>query len=328
MDKQQTIAFIEDQLAAGKISKEDIFSIASRGAPVSRSVMPTSSSKNLISTFYGIGAIIALIGIVILIEQNWTQIGFGGRILVTLGISLTTYVAGFLFNKDHQRIISQIMFTISSALAPLGVYVLLNEANIDFVWPYQFYTACILFILFGYALWATKKNILFLLTIGFASWIYYSLILKIFGSNYNSDLLKYASILLGLSYILIARGYQSISTTIDSSNEKEKKAVRNVLYGFGALGVLGAGIFVGGFFDLIFIAFIFGAFYGSVYLKSQSMLVFGALFLMAHIVKLTSKYFVDSIGWPIALIVIGFLMIGIGYMTYELNKKYISNKLA
>lgn len=337
MDKQQIVTFIEGQLATGKISKDDLLLLANNGVSSSVNTAPVfnsntvdtshkeESSKNIINTFYGIGAIIALGGVAILVGQNWTEIGFIGRVLVTLGISLVTYISAFFLNKPSQRVISQVMFTISCALAPSGVYVLLNEANISFTWPYTFFTALVLCALFGYALWVSKKNILVLITIGFASWAYYALVSKIFAFDYRSDILKWAGMLLGFSYILIAHGYQSISTAIDTSDEKEKKAVRNALFGLGTLAVLGSGIFIGGFFDLIFIAFIFAAFYGSVYLKSQSMLTFGALFLMAHIVKLTSKYFVDSIGWPVALIIVGFLIIGVGYIAYNLNKKYISN---
>ncbi len=339
MDKQQIVNFIEGQIATGKISKEDLLSLANNVVTPSVNTSPVfnsntvdishkeESSKNIINTFYGIGAIIILGGVAILVVQNWIEIGFMGRVLVTLGISLITFIGAFFLNKPHQRVISQVMFTISCVLAPLSVDVIISEANISFTWPYTFYTALVLSVIFGYALLVSKKNILVLITIGFASWAYYLLVIKVFTLDYySSNIIKWAAMLLGFSYILIARGYQLVSVAIDASDEKEKKAVRNALFGLGTLIVLGSGIFIGGFFDLIFIAFIFAAFYGSVYLKSQSMLTFGALFLMAHMVKITSKYFVDSIGWPIALIIVGFLIIGIGYMAYNLNKKYISSK--
>jgi len=136
--------------------------------------------------------------------------------------------------------------------------------------------------------------------------------------------MKWASMLQSSSFILIGYGYHSLFQSTDLQDEKEKKAVQNVLYGLGTLGILGVGIVIGGLFDLILIALLFGAFYGSVYLKSRSMLTLGSLFLMAHIIKLTSKYFVDSIGWPVALIGVGFLVIGVGYITFYINKKFIS----
>jgi hypothetical protein len=336
MDKQQTIAFIEEQIATGKIAKSDLLTLVGENsnlgqqnsfAPQQNSAVHAKeeSSKNLINTFYGIGAIIAVVGVGILVSQHWDEIGFFGRVLVTLGISLVTYIVALMLNKPQQKMVSQAMFTIAAVLAPLGSYVLLKEANISFDWPAQIITSLILLVVFGSALFISKKNILVLITVGFATWAYYAVIMKVFGFNYySSNFLKWASMLLGASYIFIAYGYRSIFQGIDAGEAREKRAIQNVLYGFGTLAILGAGIFVGGIFDILFIALIFGAFYGSVYLKSRSMLTLGALFLMAHIIKLTSKYFVDSAGWPVALIVIGFLVIGVGYMTLYLNKKFIS----
>lgn len=317
MDKQQTIALIEERLQAGAISREDLLALAN---PVKE-----ESSRNLIHVFYAIGAIIALIGIVILIAQNWREIGFFGRIVVTLGISLATYVAAILLRSPEQRTISQVMFTMSAMLAPVGAVVLLSEADMDFTWVTQIFVATILFVVYAVALFISKKNILVLFSVAFASWAYYALVMKMFavGYYYETDFLKWATMLLGFSYLLIGYGLKMAWQASDDQDAKEKSHVGNVLYAFGTLAILGAGISVGGVFDLVLIALIFGAFYGSVYLKSRAMLTLAALFLMAHIVKLTSEYFVDSIGWPVALIVVGFLVIGIGYMTYSINKKYL-----
>ncbi|MDB5204777.1 MAG: hypothetical protein JWP09_805 [Candidatus Taylorbacteria bacterium] len=338
MDKQQIITFIAEQIATGKISKSDLVTLWGEDSNVAQQISSTiqpinpvvdkeESSNNLINTFYGIGAIIAILGVSILVAQHWDEIGFFGRILVTLGISLVAYVVALLMNNPQQKMISQAMFTIAAALAPLGTFVLLNEANISFDWSTQIITSLILMLIFGTALFISKKNILVLITVGFATWAYYAGIMKIFGFDYyNNDFLKWASMLLGASYISIAYGYQSISQAIDTGDLKEKKAIQNILYGFGTLAILGAGIFVGGGFDVFYIALIFGAFYGSVYVKSRSMLTLGAFFLMAHIIKLTSKYFVSSIGWPVALILVGFLVIGVGYLTFYLNRKFITLK--
>ncbi len=344
MDKEQLIALIEGQLATGKLSKEDLIKIAGidmnaltrqmpvQTTPLTADIAPVKedASKGLIHTLYAIGAIIAVVGVGILTAQFWDDIGFGGRIVVTLGISLVSYITAMILRASEQNMISQILFTVSAALAPVGVYVFLSEANITFDLPVQIMTALVLFIIYGCALVISKKNILVLISIAFASWAYYAFVLNVFDVDYYSDadFLKWATILIGVSYMAISYGYKAIAPALDAQDAKEKKAVQNILYGLGTLGILGAGITIGGIFDLFFIALIFAAFYGSVYLKSRSMLTFGALFLMAHIIKLTSEYFVDSIGWPVALIFIGFLVIGIGYMTFYLNKKFISGSKA
>ncbi len=328
MDKQQVIAFIESQVAAGKITRGDLAMLS--GTPgvapaMGNSDTATSGSKGLIRVLYAIGAIIAIVGVGILVGQNWHEIGFAGRIAVSLGISLIAYVGGLLLRKPEQSAISQIMFVISAALAPLGAYVLLQEANMSFDAGIQAMVALVLAIIFGVGLLISKRSMLVLITIGFISWAYYAFIVNTLGFNYsNYDFLKWATIILGAAYILIGYGYGARSAMATGGELRERKAVADVLYGFGTLAVLLGGIMIGGIFDLVFIALIFAAFYGSVYLRSRAMLIFGAIFLMVHIGKLTSKYFLDSIGWPVALIVVGFLVIGVGYMTYYVNKRYIT----
>ncbi len=332
MDKQQIIAFIEGQLATGRITKADLLefigsdpTLQSGFVPVSAGAEPIKeeNSKNVIHTFYGIGVITAIIGVGILIIQNWNEIGFGGRVLVTLGISLVAYILGLILRSPGQRTLSQVMFTISAALAPLAPYVLLREADMDFSWSVQLMASIALMVVFGVAFLISKKNILVPIIIGFASWAYLSFVVKVLSVGGFEDL-RWASMLLGASYLFISYSYRSLSQPTDAQDEKEKRSIQNVLHGSGTLAILGPGIFIGGAFDLIFIAFIFGAFYGSVYFKSRFMLALGALFLIAHIIKLTSEYFVDSIGWPVALIGVGFLIIGIGYMTLYLNRRFLS----
>ena len=199
MDKKQTIALIEGQLAEGKISKGDLLNIVNGGASIQEPVFSSKSvgntslveeehSKNLINTFYAIGAIIAIIGVIILIVQHWTEIGFFGRITVTLGISLVTYIVALLLNEPHQKKVSQVMFIVSAVLAPLGSIILLNEAKITLDWNIQILTSLILTTVFGTALVVSKKSILTLITIGFASWTYYAFIMKFFILDlYNDD---------------------------------------------------------------------------------------------------------------------------------------------
>jgi len=338
MDKQQVISFIQSQLSAGKISSGDLMSLAQGGGMASSNTGSTSesapvvkainekSSRDLTHVFYAIGAIIAVVGVGVLIAQNWTEIGFIGRIASTLGISLASYITALLLRKDEQRVISQVLFTVSAALAPLGSYVLLNEAKIDFSTGQQVITALILSVLFAVALFVSKKSILVLIVAGFLSWAYMALVVD--WSDFRElDLIKYAIMFLGAAYILVGYGSQSILPSVNSPVDlKEKKSVRDVLYTLGTLGILGAAISIGGIFDLIVIALIFATFYASVYVRSRAMLAIGALFLIGHIIKLTGEYFVDSIGWSVALIVIGFLVIAIGYLTYYLNKRFITVK--
>jgi uncharacterized membrane protein len=321
MEKYEVITFIQDRLQKGIIAKSDLAALIGEPAPVT----PPSSvasrhevSKNIINVFYGIGALIAIIGVVILIAQHWEDIGFAGRILVTLGIGAVTYMAGILLKEPQQNAIAQIMFTIAAILAPLGVYVLLDEAHIAIDWSVQFSIAMAFFILFGAAWLIAKRNILTLITIGWGTWSYYVVLNKVFEYMYtDAHLMQWATMVIGITYICIAYSYYRLNAT------KEQQVVQGILYALGTGAILGAGISIGGTFDIVFIAFIFAAFYASVFVRSRAMLMLAALFLIGHVIKLTSKYFSDSLNWSLALIVVGFLVIGIGYMTFMINKRFL-----
>lgn len=313
MEKQEIISFIESQIAEGKISKQEVFNALSDDKK-------SSNSKSLINVFYIIGAIIALVGIIILIVQNWSDIGLLGRILITLGISLSSYVAGYLIKDEEKHALSQVLFAMSAFLAPVGTGVLLHEADIE-VTPLLISAISLVWaVAYGAALWGTKKSIIIIFTIAFATVSLYSFASDLFSNLfYSNDLFKWLTIFVGVAYALIAYSLSEVGS-------QEKRSVKNILYGLGTIAILGSGISFGGFFDLLMIAVIFGAFYASVYIKSRVVLILSALFLVAHIIKITGEYFADSMNWAMILIFVGFVIIGIGYTTFYLNKKYISNK--
>lgn len=329
MDKQQIISFIKAQLDTGKISPGELTALA-RGASAEEvatgaaGAASKESSWSLNNILYIIGAIIGLVGISILVAQHWVEIGFVGRIGVTLGISFLAYIGGILLCKSPQQMIAQIMFVISGVLAPVGVFVLFKKLDISFLPLHQGVIALALFIIFAFAQYIARSTVLVLLLTAFATWLYYSLVLYVFSLTlYHGDFTKWASVVLGFSYILTAFGIW---------HDKERRAVdghstpAGILYGLGTLAVLGGGISIGGVWDFIFILFIFAAFYGGVYMKSRSMLFFGAVFLMAHVMKLTFRFFLNSLGWPVALIISGALIIAVGYLTFQLNQRYLSKK--
>lgn len=319
MDKEKTISFIKDQLKKKIISKDDLSNITNY------KISYEENSKKLTHVFYIIGAIIAVLGIAVLLGQNWDSIGYWGRVFSTVGVSFITYLIGLVLVSPEHRTLSQIMFVVSAILSIFGSFVLLMEAGMVFSLNSQIIISIVLSIIYGAALTVSKKNILTLVFLGFISWFYYAFIIKILNiSLYNfENYIIWATIFLSISYILIAYSYPSFKFL---NNLKERNIIQSILYFIGTLMFLGSWISLDGVFNLIFIAVIFFTFYISVYLRSRSMLVLVSIFLMAHIIKLTSKFFVDSLGWSISLIATGFLIMGIGYTTFYINKRFFSKK--
>ncbi len=315
MDKTQLLALVQEKINEGVISKEDLAMIASSDGK------PVIQTKNLTNIFYIIGGIIAVIGVVILLAQNWTEIGFVGRILSTLGISIVAYVIGFVMTGNVHRVFSQVFLTVSGILAPVGILVLYREFSLDFNSIAQASTAFALLILFMVAYRHNKRNILVLWSMLWMTWGYYS-VLGYF-SLLTADVAKLATMIIGISYLLLTYYFQHNIQMLDVDERKEKYIVENILYGIGTLLVIVPALFFGGIFDFITLLLVFGAFYLSIYVKSRLMLVVSGVLLISYILKITSKYFVDSIGWPLALIAIGFCVIAIGYGTLYVSRTYI-----
>jgi uncharacterized membrane protein YgaE (UPF0421/DUF939 family) len=62
----------------------------------------------------------------------------------------------------------------------------------------------------------------------------------------------------------------------------------------------------------------------AVRIKSTSALVVSAIGIISYLIKISTKYFANSLGWALLLMLIGFMVIGVGYFMYSLNRKYIS----
>ena len=132
-------------------------------------------------------------------------------------------------------------------------------------------------------------------------------------------MLEYRFLLLGASYLLLGYGLRSRFI-----------AIRAWLYGIGSFMFLGASFSLGGFkpevhqwWEIAFVGICFAMMALSVHFKSRAMLIIASLYLMAYILKLTAEYFSDVIGWPLALIVAGFVLIAIAYGTYSMNRRYL-----
>jgi peptidoglycan/LPS O-acetylase OafA/YrhL len=139
------------------------------------------------------------------------------------------------------------------------------------------------------------------------------------GSYYqNKDLYSYLTMVIGAVYLLLAYSFK------DGWNSK----LVEVLNFLGIVGLLGAAfsqIYNSVPWLMFFFVLVIGGFMFSIYSRSRAILIISTCYLLAYISYITGKYFADSIGWPISLVILGFLFIGLGYFSINLNKKYISN---
>jgi uncharacterized membrane protein YjjB (DUF3815 family) len=61
----------------------------------------------------------------------------------------------------------------------------------------------------------------------------------------------------------------------------------------------------------------------STHVRSRALLIVGTLSMLSYIGYYTAEHFANTVGWPIALVIIGIALIGLSSLAVRLNNKYI-----
>jgi len=310
MDKIDLFNEVREQMASGVISREEVLSLLGEGQQDLGQSIKNIKVSQILSY---VGAFIIFLGIVVLVIQFWDSMSVLTRILVTLGSGVVAYCLGSVFGlyeKMYQA--SQAFYLLSGFLLPVGLAVVFDEYGAFDPLFIQMTIAGVLFVLYLVSfLVAKRKDIFVIFSILFGTWFIYATavyMLEMASYKYYA----YLTLCVGIAYILL--GYRMKTTPWDR--------LTSWLYSFGVLGILISTISLGGVWDVLFAGVVLGVMFLSIYLTSRSFLVFGTLFIMIYIGKLTGQYFADVTGWPVALIIAGLALIGVGYGAFYLNEKY------
>lgn len=326
MNKEELLQELSAKISTGEISREEIASRLNFAAPTAQQVEDEETKKSHFSVtkmLYVLGAAIVIVGIVIFVAQIWDDIGSFGRIAVTLGLGLLIAAIGsMLLKQKPEDNIGPIFHFIGGMLIPGGAVVTLSELSIDSDWTIAITFAGIFaFYLFLNAL--HKHAILTFFAIANGTATIYLILNVIVGGPFKGwfgikDIYQYLTMAIGASYLLLAYAFRG----------GWNKHLIGALYFFGSTGFLGATfsqVFDSVPWQLLYFLIVIGGLFLSVYMKSRSILVMSTLFLLAHVSYITSEYFADSLGWPISLVILGFVFIGLGYASVIINKRYIKS---
>jgi len=323
MNKEELFKELSTKISAGEISREEVMNRFNLSP-----VMSKEGSEDITSNFsvtkmlYVLGAAVVVIGIIIFVYQVWEDIGLFGRISVTLGLGLLfTIIGSVLLKQKPEDNIGSVFHAIGGLLIPSGAIVTLNEFNVDLthMGPLAI-TFGFIFAFYLLLNYVHKNAILtFFAIVNGTAFIYAIVETMVGGSFYmHGDLYAYLTMVVGASYLLLAQSFQG----------GWNKHLIGALYFFGSVGFLGAAfsrVFDSVPWQMVYFLIVIGGLFLSAYLKSRAVLVVSTIFLIAHVSYITSEYFADSMGWPISLVILGFIFIGLGYVSININKRYIKN---
>ena len=76
--------------------------------------------------------------------------------------------------------------------------------------------------------------------------------------------------------------------------------------------------------ELSFLLVACGGVYLSAYIRSRTLLTISTLAILAYVSYFTSEHFLDSMGWPFMLMLLGLFMIAIASIAVRINSRYIA----
>lgn len=323
MDKKTLFIELENALARGEISSADVTAFLSLrdGGSVEE-----KARFNIAHALYYVGGAIIFIGFAVFVGVKWESLSSALRILLTLGSGLAFYAAAVLLSRDVRLgYLPDALHFVGALLIPGGVFITLYEFNVSgngFGAGFIFLAFAVMYTLSHIIF---HRNLLLLFAVIFGLMSYLIITDAMVASSPVFEAGRYAAyriLAAGLAFVLLGKAW-SVGL---------RRVLSGVLFGFGTLGFLGAALALGEWkpteivpklWEIVYPAFSFGAMFLALRLNSRSMLVFGALFTVGYIGKITGEYFAESTGWPLALILIGFALIGVGYLTIFLGRKFM-----
>lgn len=324
MDKGSIIQLVKEWANKQIISKKELNEAYDSGCAL-KGKDALQKSVGVPGVLYYIGALVILLGIGIFVYQQWNTLNTLTKIMATFGSGVAAYTIGVLFSRyDSFKAVAQAFHLIAAAIMPIGLFIIFDSAGYrSSLLGVQTVIALILFISYLSSYLIYRKNIFILAVIIFGTWFFVDITrYMVLDSIVEKDkFYEYLILTVGLTYMVLGYAFA----------ENEKKALTAPLYGFGSLFFLGAALSLGGWYpsqnfiwELLFPGLVMGIIILSVYVKSKAFLIFGALYLMTYIFKISAEYFKNSLGWPLSLVVAGLAIMAVGYSAFRINKKYLA----
>lgn len=271
-------------------------------------------ASSILSKLFGyIGGIFVFAGIGVFISMYWADFGSAERVITTLGTGLVTFFMGVacLTDKRYERAATP-LFLMASLLQPTGILVMLQEYSSGGD-PRRglLFMAIYMLIQQGATFWSKGRTVLAFSAILFGC-IFFANLFDIWDMNE-----KLIGTVIGISLMCIAYAL----------NQSRHLAIAPFWYFVGSM-ILMWSVFEAVRntpFELVYLGLSAFIVFLSTYVRSRTLLLVGTLAMLVYIGYYTAKHFANTVGWPIALVMIGVALIALSTLAVKLNNKYIKS---
>lgn len=275
------------------------------------SMAETRSSSVLSKLFGYIGGIFVFAGVGVFISMYWSDFGSAARVIVTFGIGFAAYVMGVICLNDqrYERAATPLVL-ISLVMQPMGIFVMLDEyASGGDPRHGVLFMAAFMLIQQGITFIAKRLTVMAFAAILFAT-IFLVTLFDLW--EMDGDLI---GIVMGISLMCIAYAL----------GQSSHLRIAPFWYLVGSLSLLISifDVVKRGPFELLYLGVSAFVIFLSTVVRSGVLMLVGTLSMLSYIGYFTAEHFANTLGWPIALVIIGIAFIGISAMAVRLNNKYI-----
>jgi hypothetical protein len=306
-DRARALAEILTLARRHGFSTQEIIESLGEGTPA------TSGARRgiLVRVLGVIGGTFVFAGVGVFVALQWEAMNSVARVVITLGSGIAAFIMAVLAARDirYDKAATP-LFLMASALQPTGLLVLFSEFGSGGDWRWaSLATSGILALQFAATFAAVRRSTVVFMAVFFGALFFWT----------GFDMLdvdgSFVGLVLGASLVLVAIGV----------DRTPHRVVTPVWYLFGATGMLY------GLFDIVdgtplelgFLLAAAGFVYLSVMLHSRTLLFVATAAILSYTAWFTGEYFADSVGWPIALIIFGLVLIGLSALALRIDRDYV-----
>jgi hypothetical protein len=260
-----------------------------------------------------VGSLIILFAIIALVATNWRNFDLPMRMLITFGVSLPTYFMSLVLEKKKTMLFySRALYFLATALFAIGLIVYAEERlsfNDENWMAYVFGIVALFQAAFFYFLRRSDVLIYLLFSLFLSLFFYLSRI------SYNELMVSLIMAFYGTSLVVAAKYL---------IKSKKLHLAKEFSFGLGVIISTFSFIFLsydqGIIYGLFAVIVILGFFVLSVLWKNKTIQVTNFIGFVLFLIVMTGEYFADSVGWPLALIVIGGVVLFAALGTSKISK--------
>lgn len=276
------------------------------------STLSKAAPASVLSKLFGyVGGIFVFAGIGVFISMFWDDFGSASRVIITLGSGLVAFVMALVCLSDqrYERAVTP-LFLMAAILQPTGIMVMLQEySSGGDVRHGLLFMAAYMLVQQGAIFWAKQRTVLAFSAV-------------LFGCIFFANLFDIWDVDEKLIGIVIASSLLCIAYAMQQSKHM---AIAPFWYFVGSVLLLWS------VFELVENSLLEPVYLGatalmiflSTYVRSRTLLLVGTLAMLIYIGYYTAEHFANTVGWPIALVIIGVALIGLSAFAIRLNNQYI-----